>query len=98
MEQEREGGAAGRPPTIDEWLAELGALLPAEVLDEAGPAERALLLDLARIAAHRSHRSAAPISTYLVGLAFAPLPRERRLAGLRELVERLEDRPEGRAG
>jgi hypothetical protein len=76
---------------IAAWLVELGAALPAGALDEVGEDERAVLLDLARIAAHRSHRSAAPITTYVVGVAFAGLPREDRLARMRALVERLDD-------
>ena len=75
---------------VEAWLEELGALLPAGVLEEAGPEERAALLDLARIAAHRSQRWAAPISTYLVGIAFAPLPRAERLDRIRALVAQLD--------
>ena len=78
------------PQTADDWLSELGALLPAGAVDEVGSAERAVLLDLARIAAHRSHRTAAPISTYLVGLALASLPRADRLARIRDLAARLD--------
>ncbi len=78
------------PPTVDDWLTELGVLLPAGAVEEVGPAERAVLLDLARIAAHRSHRTAAPISTYLIGLALAALPRAERLAQMRDLATRLD--------
>lgn len=77
-------------PSVEAWLARLAALLPPPgALDDIGPAERAVLLDLARIAAHRSHRIAAPMSTYLVGVALAPLPRPERLMRMRELVDRL---------
>jgi hypothetical protein len=75
---------------VEVWLGELGALLPAGTLAEADAEERVVLLDLARIAAHRSQRWAAPISTYLVGLAFASLPRADRLDRIRALVARLE--------
>lgn len=78
------------PRTVDDWLVELGAHLPARAVDEVGSSERAVLLDLARIAAHRSHRTAAPISTYLVGLAFASLPRAERLARMRDLAALLD--------
>ena len=84
---------AGAPnqTSVEAWLAELASLLPADnALEEIGPAERAVLLDLARVAAHRSHRTAAPISTYLVGLVLAGTPRPERLAKMRELVERLD--------
>lgn len=75
---------------VEVWLAALGALLPAGTLEEAGLEERVALLDLARIAAHRSLRWAAPISTYLVGLAFASLPRAERLDRIRALTAQLE--------
>jgi Domain of unknown function (DUF6457) len=87
---------AGTPDqaSVEAWLGELVALLPAgsAALDEIGPAERAVLLDLARVAAHRSHRIAAPMTTYLVGLVLGTTPRPERLAKMRELVDRL-DRP-----
>lgn len=75
---------------VETWLGELGALLPAGTLDEAGAEERAVLLDLARIAAHRSQRWAAPISTYLVGVSFSSLPRAERLERMRALVAQLD--------
>lgn len=75
---------------VETWLDELGALLPAGCLAEAGSEERAALLDLARIAAHRSQRWAAPISTYLVGVSFASLPRADRLERIRALVAQLD--------
>lgn len=76
--------------SANDWLDLLGAELPADALDDLGPEERTALLDLARVAAHRSHRSAAPISTYLVGLAYAGLSRSDRLARIRGLVARLD--------
>jgi hypothetical protein len=75
---------------VDGWLHLLGGELPGGTMDEIGPEERAALLDLARVAAHRSHRSAAPITTYLAGVAFARLPRPTRLARIRDLVARLD--------
>ncbi len=75
---------------VETWLGELGALLPAGILAEAGSEERAALLDLARIAAHRSQRWAAPISTYLVGVSFASLPRADRLERMRAIVAQLD--------
>lgn len=76
--------------SVDDWLAEFVTELPEARLEDVGPDERAVLLDLARIAAHRSHRSAAPITTYLAGLAFASLPRAERMARLQDLAARLE--------
>ena len=92
-----------RPLSLGAWLDRLSTLLSASA-PQVTPAEQAAILDLARIAAHASERIAAPISTYLVGLAFASLalltlaacahepstePRERAGA-LREIVTRLE--------
>lgn len=84
------GGKPGEVREIEAWLERLGALLPPGTLDEVGPAEHAALLDLARIAAHHSERRAAPISTYLVGLAFAELPRAERLERIADLAALLD--------
>jgi hypothetical protein len=55
----------GVPESIEEWLAILLAEygLPADSVDAA------LILDLARDAAHTVARPAAPITTFLAGLA-----------------------------
>ena len=53
------------PRTLESWAAELSAALG---LPE-GSADVALLLDLARDAAHTVARPAAPVTTFLVGLA-----------------------------
>jgi len=55
-----------------------------------GPAERAVLRDLARVAARRSERIGAPITTYLAGVASAGLDPGERLARLRALLAALE--------
>lgn len=55
------------PEALDEWLAALAAQLglnPAEV-------PVGVLLDVARDVAHNVARPAAPLSTFLVGLAAA---------------------------
>jgi hypothetical protein len=75
---------------VETWLDALGQRVPPGTLEQAGPEERVVLLDLARIAAHRSQRWAAPISTYLVGLAFASLPRAERLDRMRALVAEMD--------
>ncbi len=77
-------------PDLAGWLEALRAHLPDGVVDEAGAEEQAVLLELARIAAHRSHRIAAPVTTYLAGVAFAGLPRAERLARLQKLAAALE--------
>lgn len=53
------------PRTLEGWALELSAALG---LPE-GSADVALLLDLARDAAHTVARPAAPVTTFLVGLA-----------------------------
>lgn len=62
----------------------------AATVDDAVASERALLLDLARIAAHRSERWTAPVSTYLVGVALAPHDPAVRAQVLTDLVDGLE--------
>jgi hypothetical protein len=50
---------------LDAWLTELAAALDVDV----AMVDRGLLLDLARDAAHAVARPAAPLTTFLVGLA-----------------------------
>lgn len=52
------------PPTLPTWAAELAAALG---LTAVVPVKQ--LLEVARDAAHRVERPAAPITTFLVGLA-----------------------------
>jgi hypothetical protein len=56
-----------QPAELDRW-----ALAVAEALDiDAGVLDVALVLDLARHAAHGVARPAAPLTTFLVGYALA---------------------------
>lgn len=73
----------------ERWLARLRATLPGGVLDVT-EAERHALLDLARIAAHGSERWAAPVATFLAGVAYAEVPAPDRADALRALVTELE--------
>jgi hypothetical protein len=50
---------------LDAWIAELAAALGVD----AAAVDRDLVLDLARDAAHGVARPAAPLTTFLVGLA-----------------------------
>jgi hypothetical protein len=50
---------------LDAWITELAAALGID----AGAVDRDLVLDLARDAAHGVARPAAPLTTFLVGLA-----------------------------
>ena len=76
---------------LDEWLTALGRE-PGFAGVAASREEQRLILELARIAAHRSERIAAPITTYLAGLALARLDPAERARRLEELVGALERR------
>ena len=49
---------------LHDWIDEL-----ADVLDVETELDEGLILDLARVAAHQVQRTAAPITTYLLGFA-----------------------------
>ncbi len=88
----------GQPaPTmaLEDWLAELIERLPGVSVERPTPDETRALLDLARVAAHASERVAAPLSTFLVGLACASLPPAKRSAAIVRLVGALEGNGEG---
>lgn len=53
---------------LHDWIDELS-----DILDLDTEVDEALLLDLARIAAHNVARPAAPITTYLIGYAAGAL-------------------------
>jgi hypothetical protein len=77
--------------TLGEWLdavrAQLGASDPRLALTAD---EERVLLDLARVAAHSSERIAAPLTTFLAGVALADVPPGERAERLRTLVAELE--------
>ena len=75
--------------TPQEWLAQLTAALPGDQVALTSD-ERELLLDLARVAAHTSERWAAPLSTYLAGLALAGTDADDRVEVLRRIVADLD--------
>lgn len=52
--------------TVDDWVA-----AAADALGVTDPVDVTLLLDVAREAAHGVARPAAPVTTYLLGLAVA---------------------------
>ena len=54
---------------LERWLAELADAL--DVGDEIEDLDEEALLDAARVIAHAVERRAAPLSTYLIGLAMA---------------------------
>ncbi len=80
---------------LDEWLDAVrdelvaaGTEAPVVTRDE----QRALL-EMARIAAHRSERIAAPITSFLLGLALAGRDPAARAEAIGRLAGRLEERP-----
>lgn len=75
------------------WLEELGGILGPSGGPGLTDEEQTALLDIARIAAHTSERIAAPLSTFMAGVACAALPAGERAAALRALVEQLEEKP-----
>ena len=77
-------------PDLAAWLDRLSAALPAADTVAMTDDERSLVLELARVAAHRGIRVAAPITTYLAGIEVAGMEPEARVARLRALVEALD--------
>lgn len=85
--------------TPEAWFDELATALVGQMPPDTPPPggalgvtddERDALLDLARVAAHTSERWAAPVSTFMVGVALHAVPASERVAMLRRLVEMLE--------
>jgi hypothetical protein len=81
---------AGRTVSLDVWLERLRGQLPDGTTLGIAPPEVTALLDLARVAAHTSERIAAPLSTFLAGVAFGGLPGDVRAARIADLVRHLE--------
>ncbi len=79
---------------LHDWIDEL-----CDALDVETEVDEALVLDLARTAAHDVTRPAAPITTYLLGLAAgeqgASPDQIERLAGKAQALAEGWDRPAG---
>lgn len=77
---------------LHDWIDELS-----DVLDLDTEVDEALVLDLARVAAHNVTRTAAPISTYLLGVAVGARDANpegiERLAALAQRLAESWDRP-----
>lgn len=77
---------------LHDWIDEL-----CDVLDLETEVDEALILDLARAAAHNVERPAAPITTYLLGYAAgaarANPEKIERFAGLAQALAEGWDRP-----
>ena len=80
------------PPqvTVHAWLDLVRSALASDADLGLGSAERRLLLDLSRLAAHASERPAAPLTTYLAGIALAGLDSAARVERLERLVADLQ--------
>ena len=80
-----------KPMTLAEWLERLRAELGDDPALTLTPDEERALLDLARVAAHSSERIAAPLTTFLAGVALAKLPPGTdRAERLRTLIDELQ--------
>ena len=79
--------------SLAEWLERLRAALPpgTDVGTGLSPEEERLILELARVAAHTSERIAAPLTTFIAGVALAGLAPEERAEHLREILASLDD-------
>jgi hypothetical protein len=73
-----------------EWLARVRELAGPEAGPSLTQAEQDVLLDLARVAAHRSERITAPLTTFLAGVAYGSQAADERVRSLRQLLESLE--------
>ncbi len=74
---------------MQEFLEKVRGLLGPDA-PSATEGEMEAVLELARVAAHSSERRAAPITTYLAGLAVAGAAPEAREAFIDDLVVKLE--------
>jgi Domain of unknown function (DUF6457) len=77
---------------LEEWVAELSAAL--DITDETDVKK---LLDVARVVAHKIDRRAAPVTTYLMGVAVARGPEGTSLEEISKQVVALARRWEGTA-
>jgi hypothetical protein len=76
---------------ISDWMAAVAHWVPDELEGRLSAGEIAALLALAREAAHRSERKAAPLTTFLAGVAVSGLRGPAREARIRELTAALID-------
>ena len=75
---------------LEAWLEKVQGIIGDAGGEHLTTAEQSALLDIARIAAHASERIAAPLTTFLVGVAYGTLPASERAAALQALADRLE--------
>ncbi|HZD71377.1 MAG TPA: DUF6457 domain-containing protein, partial [Actinomycetes bacterium] len=75
--------------TMEEFIERIRSLLGPDA-PSVGEGEIEAVLELARVAAHASERRAAPVTTYLIGMAVAGAAPEAREAFMDDLVVKLE--------
>lgn len=74
--------------SLDRWLEAVCRALGAEVALSTD--DQRALLDLTRVAAHRSERIAAPLTAFLAGIALADTDAAARAAAIDRLTAALE--------
>jgi hypothetical protein len=77
--------------SLEDWLSRLASAVPTEREVRLTPDERTALLDLARVAAHRSVRIAAPLSTFVAGVALADVGAPTRAEAIRAIIRQLDE-------
>jgi Domain of unknown function (DUF6457) len=78
--------------SLGTWMDRIRASLgPDDPTTALSAEEERLILELARVAAHSSERIAAPLTTFVAGLALAGLPPDARAGRLRELLDDIGD-------
>jgi hypothetical protein len=75
--------------TVRQWLDALRDELGTDL--ELSTDEQRALLDMTRVAAHRSERIAAPLSAFLAGLALAGSEPPERAAAINRVTAALEE-------
>lgn len=82
--------------SLDQWLERLRmALGPADPGIELGIEERDAILELARVAAHRCERIAAPLTAFIVGAGLRDLAQPGRIEMIQAVTKALGGTPEG---
>lgn len=76
-------------PSVEPFFAALAADAGTVPLSDA---EADAVLELTRVVAHTRERRLAPLTAYAAALAFAQLDEAGRIAHVRALTRRLEDR------
>jgi hypothetical protein len=74
---------------MEEFLAKVRSLLGPDA-PSVTEGEIEAVLELARVAAHSSERRAAPVTTYLIGMAVAGAAPDAREAFIDDMVVKLE--------